>query len=96
MKYLLTILLITTGCTSIKRITSTDFVEPPIVSQPDIIEPISASVDMHTPVDLEQTNDVFINLVWLVIIICLLSVLPKIITYLRTKLGLYPSDRDNE
>lgn len=96
MRYLLTILLITTGCTSIKRITSTDFVEPPIMSQPDIIEPISASVDKHTPADLEQVNDVFMNLVWLVVIICVLSVLPKIIRYLRAKLGRYPSDRDNE
>ena len=96
MKYLLTILLITTGCTSIKRITSTGFKEPPVISQPDIIEPISASIDKHTPVDLEQTNDVFMDLVWLVVIICVLSVLPKLIKYLRAKWDQYSNDQDNE
>ena len=90
-------LLLTVGCTStIKRVTSSGFVEPPIVAQPDVIEPISASTEKHTPADLAQANDVFMNLVLLVVIICVLSVTPLMITYLKTKWGRCPNDQDNE
>jgi hypothetical protein len=92
MKYLLTSLILLTGCASIDRITHGGFEAPPVLSQPDIIEPISASIDNNTPVDLEQTNDVFVSLTMLVVVICMLSVLPTLITYLRTRLGRDPND----
>lgn len=97
MKYITILtLLLTTGCTStIKRVTSSGFVEPPVVAQPDVVEPITASIQNHTPADLEQTNDVFLHLLSLVVLICAVSVAPMIFKYLKTKWGRYPSDQDN-
>ena len=97
MKYITILtLLLTAGCTStIKRITSSGFVKPPVVTQPDVVEPLTASIQNHPPADLEQTNDVFLYLVSLVVLICALSVAPMIFRYLKTKWGRYPSDQDN-
>ena len=94
MKYIYIVLIFLTGCTSIKRITSTDFVEPPVVSQPDIIEPISASIGKTTTPILVQTNDVFFKLTLLVILICVLSALPILFTYLRARRDRRSADLD--
>ena len=95
MKFLMLACLLITGCMSVKRIIPTKVPPPPIVSQPVVVEPLTVAAE-HTPVSLQQTNQVFLKLVLLVISICLLSVLPKLITYLKTKWGRYPSDQDNE
>lgn len=95
MKYLIILTVLISSCTPVTRITSSNFVEPPVMSQPVIVEPISATVDENTPVDLSQTNDVFMNLALLVVLICVLSVMPKLIRYLKVKLGRYPNGQDN-
>lgn len=96
MKYFIILIILLSSCTSASRITSSNFTEPEVVYQPDIIEPISYSIGDHLSSDTSQTNDVFLKICALVIIICMLSVLPKFIIYLKAKLGRYPSDQDNE
>lgn len=96
MKYFIILLILLSGCISTSRITSSNFTKPPVVDQPEIIEPISYSIEEYPSIDMSQTNDVFLNLTVLVITICVLSVLPRFIIYLKTKLGQYSSDQGNE
>ena len=96
MRYLMIISLLFSSCMSIKRITSTKFTQPEKVEQPQVVEPITVTMDHNMHENIQQTNDVFLNLVLLVVLICMLSVLPKFIAYLKTKWGRYPNDQDSE
>jgi hypothetical protein len=96
MKYLCILLTLLTGCTSGKIITANKFVLPPVVSQPDIVEPISVVFDEFAPPEVEHVNNVFLDLTLLVMFICILSILPKLITYLKARRGRCSTDQDTE
>ena len=89
------VIMMMSSCASIDRVTSSNFTKPPVVSQPTIMEPISATVSRDVSYSLDQTNDVFMSLFTIVVVICILSALPRLIKYLRTKSGRYPNDQDN-
>ena len=98
MKYFYIIMLtFLTGCTTGKIITAKKFVEPPVVSQPDVVEPISTVFDEFAPPEVYHVNDVFLDLAVLVVTICVLSILvPRLFTYLKARKNQCSIDPDNE